>query len=169
MKIDGYTLQQAIREAKAERDQVSQRFTPSLRKFPDEVKPDPRKLAEQFSEIEARVAKLQVAQTIYNLTVKVEVNGQEITLLEAVKRVGGAGRLESMWRSAAAPQQDRYSYRNEDTRDKDAVVSTHQVPFEEAAGLRRSAGRAASALRAAIQKGNAEKVEVDVDLTGLLG
>jgi len=169
MKIDGYTLQQAVREAKTERDQISQRFTPSLRKFPGEEKSDPRKLARLFVEVEARIAKLQVAQTLYNMTVKVEVDDKEITLLEAVKRVGGAGRLESMWRSAAAPQKDRYAYRSEDTRDKDAVVATPQVPFEEAAGLRRSAGRTASALRAAIQKGNGEQVDLDFDMKGLLG
>lgn len=167
MKIDGFTLQQALREARAERDQAAKQFTPSLRAFPDEQKPDPRDLAEKFVAAEERLAKLQVAQTTFNLTVKVTVQGQEVTLLEAIKRVGGAGRMEAMWRSASAPEETRYSYR-EDTRDKDAVVAAPQVTYDEAAALRKSAGKKAAALRAAIQKGNAQEIDLDVDLTGLL-
>lgn len=167
MKIDGFTLQQAVREAKAERDQASKRFTPALKKFPGEEKPDPRELAEAFIAAEIRLARLQSAQTLFNLTARVQVQGETMSLLEAIKLVGGAGRLEAMWRSAATPETNRYSM-NEDTRQKDTIVAEAQVSFDEAGELRRKAGKRASALRAAIQKGNAQEIDLDVDLKGLL-
>jgi len=167
MKIDGAMLKQAIREARTERDSAAARFTPSLTAFPNESKPDPRKLAEAYQAAENRLAILQVAQTRYNLEVQVTVQGEQMSLLQAIKLVGGAGRLDKMWRSASTPSQDRYNYR-EETRDKDAIVAERQVSYDEAAGFTKTASRRANALRAAIDKGNTYEMEITGPLVELL-
>ena len=163
VSVNGFQIQQAIREAKAERDQASARFTPSLRHFPGDVVMDPRHVAADFQAAEERLSQLQALQAKYNLCVKVTVIGNEITLLEAIKKVGGLGRLEKMWRSAAAPKADRYGYRDE-TRDKDAVVSVPTVTYDVASKKRAEVSHYASALRSAIQMGNANVVELLTDV-----
>jgi hypothetical protein len=166
MLLNGYQLQQLVREAKADRDQWAAQFEPSLKAFPGEDKPSPKQASGEFMLAEMKLAKLQVLQTRYNLAVTVNALGSEMTLLEAIKRVGGAGRHEKMWRSAAAPKRDRY-YHEESTRDKDAVVATRQVSYADAASLRKEAAQEASELRAAIQMGNAQSIELEVE-DGLL-
>lgn len=166
MKVNGFQLQQAIREAKAERDQWAGQFDGSLKAFPDEQKPHPRAVSGEFMLAERRLAQLQVAQTRFNLSVTVEALGVKMPLLEAIKRVGGAGRHEKMWRSAASPaKRGRHVYYNDepDTRDKDAVVAKRVLTFDEAATERRDAAKEANDLRAAIQMGNAQTVDIEID------
>lgn len=163
MRLNGFRLQQAIRAAQQERDLAATRFKPSLMAFPDEDKPSPVSIAETYAEAEQRVAKLQEVQGRFNLTVQVTVLGDEMSLLEAIKRVGGAGRLEKMWRDAAADQTDRYAYSSQ-TRDADSVVAKRTISFDDANDLRRKTSRYAAALRNAIQNGNAQELDLDVDL-----
>ena len=81
--------------------------------------------------------------------------------------VGGAGRLEKMWRSASTPTTDRYSYR-EETRNKDAIVAERQISFDDAAAYARTASKRAAALRAAIAKGNASEMTLDGPLVPVI-
>lgn len=163
IRVNGVQLQQAIRAAQQERDLAAQRFTPSLTAFPNENKPKPEEVSKTFEDSERRVAKLQEAQAMYNLRVRVRVNGEHISLLEAIKRVGGAGRLEKMWRSASAEQVDRYAIR-EQTRDANAVVAQRQITYDRANENRKVSSKKAASLRAAISLGNAQEVDLDIDL-----
>jgi hypothetical protein len=169
MHVNGFQLQQAIREAKAERDQWAGQFDGSLQAFPGEEKSHPMKITGEFMLAERRLAKLQVAQTRFNLEVRVTAFGVEMTLLEAIKRVGGAGRHEKMWRSAASPTAKRGRYYDPEptTRDKDVIVAKPSVTFEEAAVERRGAAKEAAELRAAIQFGNSRTVDIEIE-DGLL-
>ena len=106
------------------------------------------------------------SQAEYNLRVKVTVLDKRMTLSEAVKFVGGAGRAEKMWRSVAAPTKDRYGY-DRDTRDASAVVAQKTITTAEAADLAKRAARVASALREAIQVGNSTEIEFELE-SGLL-
>ena len=162
MKVTGYKLQHALRELSHARDIAAGQFDDSLKVFPGEVKPKPQAIMTAYLGAEAKIAKLQTGQALYNLKVQVDVLGKRMTLSEAVKLVGGAGRSEKMWRSVAAPVKDRYSY-DKDTRDATAIVSQKTVSTVEAATLMKEAARWASALREAIQMGNATEIDIELD------
>ncbi len=159
MKIDGFSLQKAIREVTEDRDLADARFEGSLKAFPDEDKAKPTELADEIDKAERRIAALQTAQTRYNLAVSVEVEGRTMTLQEAVKLQGGAKRVEAKWRAAAKEETDRYGG---DTRDKDAIVKARQVSTRECANLAKVSAKRVRAIQYAIQTGNATEVDLDL-------
>lgn len=161
MKVTGWALREAIKEQELRRDTAARAFAGTLKRFPDEQKDDPRKIVGQFLTAEAAVAKLQVAQTRYNLMVTLSFESETITLCEAVKRIGGLGRAEKMWRSATGSKPDRYSYGNEDVRDPNQVRAISTVTVNEAAGLASAQAKIAGRLRAAIATANAREVEIE--------
>jgi hypothetical protein len=166
MKITGYKLKEMIKRAEMVRDTVASLFSASLFKFEDETKDSPQKVVEKFQKADLALAQLQTIQARYNLTVEVDVLGEKMTLMEAVKRVGGAGRVEKMWRSASGEKRDRYSsYRDENmTRDKNEIRATATLNKSQALELAQEAAKVAGALRAAIAEGNSREVELDVSL-----
>ena len=150
MKVTGYKLQHTLRELSHTRDIAAGQFDSSLKFFPGDEKGDPKAVMAAYLEAEAKIARLQTGQALYNLKVQVDVLGKRMTLSEAVKLVGGAGRAEKMWRSVAAPK-------------KDPIIAQRTITPMEAAALAKEAARWASALREAIQTGNAVEVEIELD------
>lgn len=161
MKVTGYKLQQAIKEQVSRRELAESRFEGSLKKFPDETKPDPIKLMADYQDAEKRIASLQTAQADYNLKVQVEVEGEKMSLLEAVKQIGGLQRVEKKWRTAATEEHDRYGGT---TRDRDSLVAQRQVPSESCVEFAKTAAKRVRALRYAIQKGDATELDMKVEL-----
>ncbi len=104
MQITGYKLQHTLRELHHRRDIAARRFDQGQHRFEGEDKPTAEEAYIRFSAAEAAIAKLQTAQAQYNLAQRVTVLGVSMTLAEAVKRVGGAGRMEKMWRSVGGPK-----------------------------------------------------------------
>lgn len=169
MKITGYMLREAIKQHELRRDTAARAFDGSLKVFPDEEKDSPSTIVEQFLAAETAVAQLQVAQMRYNLAVMVEVTGPgpyagdkvSMTLAEAIKRVGGEGRVEKMWRSATGPKKDRYSGYDNDEIDPTRIRARAVLKASEAVKLASVAGKRAGALRAAIATANAREVEIE--------
>lgn len=167
MKITGYMLREAIKQHELRRDTAARAFDGSLKVFPDEEKDSPSTIVEQFLAAETAVAQLQVAQMRYNLAVTVEVTGQgtyagdKMTLAEAIKRVGGEGRVEKMWRSATGPKKDRYGGYDNDEIDPTHIRARVVLKASEAVKLASVAGKRAGALRAAIATANAREVEIE--------
>lgn len=120
----------------------------------------PEKVMQQFLDAEAAIAKLQVAQTRYNLMVTVSLESETITLCEAVKRIGGLGRAEKMWRTATGAKPDRYGY-NDDVRDPNQVRATETISVNDAAAKASAQAKIAGRLRAAIATANAREVEIE--------
>ncbi|OHD20990.1 MAG: hypothetical protein A2Y38_09465 [Spirochaetes bacterium GWB1_59_5] len=167
MKTTGYKLQHALRELHHRRDMAASQFDDGLHQFEDDGKETPTEAFKVFSATEAQIAKLEVAQARYNLGQRVTVQGESMTLAEAVKRVGGAGRMEKMWRSIAAPKKDRYGYDHDLVRDASQERAKRTVSYKEAGDFAQKASRFASALREAIQVANSAEVEIE-DLTPAL-
>ena len=162
MKTTGYALREAIKQHELRRDTAARMFDGSLRKFPNEDKEHPTKVVEQFLTAERAISKLQTAQMRYNLAVIVDVQGEKLTLAEAIKRIGGEARVEKMWRSAAGPKPDRYGgYRNDDERDPSKVIAAATVSPSEATKLASTTAKRSGAFRAAIATGNAREVEIE--------
>lgn len=158
--VSGYQLREAIRRWELRKDSSFERFGESLIYFPDDPKPDPVGLADSFSQAEDAIVALQVAQMRYNLLVKVSVLGVEMPLGQAVKRIGGAGRLGKMWRDATGNKKDRYSTYREDTRKSDEIRANRTMPVNECMSRADKAAVFAGAMRAAIATGNSVQLPI---------
>lgn len=161
MKVTGYRLQHAIREAVHERDVLAAQFGDNTKQFPSSpTRVDLQDVYHRYSDVERRIAELQVLQARYNLNVQVVVLHDTVPLMLAVKQVGGAGRGEKMWRDAAGTRKrDRY---RDDERQRDTEYAEPSVPLETCMQQARDAHRWASALREAIQVGNATMLDMEV-------
>ena len=165
MKITGFQLTYRLRELQDTREIAQTQFNEGLFQYPTEVgqKPTPIELDRVLSECERKIAILQVAQARYNLAVQVEVLGQKMTLHEAVKLVGGAGRLAKMWKEAAKKtDSNSYGYMVQQAgRDKEHEYLQRTVTVQECLERSQAATRWASGLRQAIQLGNSVEIEVE--------
>lgn len=160
MQVTGYQLREAIKRWEMRKDTTAKQWDDALWTFEGEKKTTPTDLADQYSTADANIALLQTAQTRYNLLVAVKVQGKDLSLSEAVKRVGGAGRLEKMWRSFATNNgRDRYS-RLDNERKKDSEYAKRTVTAAECLKKATVAAQYAGALRAAIAEGNSSKVDM---------
>lgn len=162
MKTNGYKLQQRIKELKRDTEMYATQFENGKLRFDGELKPTSLEAFEKFQEAEKELARLQTYQTIYNLRVRVKVNGTEMTLTEAIKKVGGAGRAEAMWRAIVAPKKDRYGLAESAKRDTDAVYATPTYTVSQAQLNAAATSNYASALRYAIQEANAQEIDIPV-------
>lgn len=159
MEVSGYQLREAAKVWMLRLTTVESQFEGSLIKFPGENKPAPIDLSVEIMRCEQAVALLNTAQAHFNLNTRVTVDGKSITLAQAIKLIGGAGRMEKMWRSAATGERtDRYNRNN--TRDKDSVVAIRTITFNEALEQAKKAAIYAGQLRSAIAEGNANKLDV---------
>lgn len=161
MKVNGFLFRESIRRWELRRDTAINQFDDSLKKFPGEEKPHPTAIAAEFLKCESAIAKIQAAQARYNSSVEVPVVEEKMTLTEAVKRLGGAGRMEKLWRAAAGAgkKKETYGFNDNDVRDPNQIRAARTISLDDALKEARRAAAYASALRAAIAKGNSTEVE----------
>jgi hypothetical protein len=161
MRVTGYALREAIKRHTLRRDTAASMFENTLKRFPDEHKPTPDEVMNTFVTADLAIAALQTAQMRYNIEQVVKIGGRSISLAEAIKRVGGVGRSEKMWRSAAAPsKRDAYG-RDDDERDPSRVRSVVTLTPLEAADRALLAGKQAAELRQAIAVANAAALDIE--------
>lgn len=162
MKVTGYQIREAIKRWTLRRDTASKQFNDSLWQFKGEDSDPnfvPSTIAEYFDVADMNIALLETLQQAYNLRISFEVGGNMMTLSTAVKRVGGAGRLDKMWRSAATSNgTDRWGSRTM-TRQQGEIAATRMVATGTALELADKAAAYAGKLRAAIAMANATVVE----------
>jgi len=163
MKTTGWALREALKQQELRRDTAARAFLGTLKKFPDEQKQTPESVVEQLLAAEEAVAQIQVAQARYNLAVTVQFMDSTITLCEAVKRIGGIGRAEKMWRQATGSKPDRYhSYGNaDDVRDPTQVRAVVTITPQDAATRASAVAKLAGRLRAAIATANSKEVDIE--------
>jgi hypothetical protein len=158
MELDGFQLQQALREWKAEREILENRFDESLLKFKDEEKESPVEIMARLDKCERAIVKLQQAQNSFNTLTIVEFDGREMFLLEVIKLAGPLGRMERLWREAAREASggrghyDRVRERGEDREREQPTMTLDQLQQEA-----RNASRRANACKRAIAIGNSQK------------
>jgi hypothetical protein len=165
MNITGYKIREQLRQLSLRIKTLQATYKESLFVFLNESTEDndPRLIAAKISTLERQTTALQEVQAKYNLGVKVAVGGGLMSLLHAIKLIGGAGRLESMWRTAATST-GRSRWGDPLTeRDADKDYAQRRIPVEEALTLASEASKRASEVRTAIAVGNAREVEMDVD------
>lgn len=166
MKVTGYQLREALRNWHTRLDVLNKQFRESLWQFPDSEQPadfKPDTLAAQFAQADDTVAALENAQQVYNQKITVTIAGRKVPLSYAVKRVGGAGRLEKMWRWAATDNgRDRYSYR-ETSRKSDEVYAKRMASMNDCVRAAEKTASLASELRSAIAAANATEIDLEVN------
>lgn len=167
VKVTGYSLRTAIKKWTLKRDSAATQFPKTLYKFKNESKPAPLDVAALMEKAEIAIAKLQAAQVNYNAQVQVELRGSRMSLAEAVKRMGGASRLEKLWKSAAGLETGG---RNRDyygapamTRSTDTETAEGTLTADEAASKASEAADYVSALQEAIASGNGQTIEIEID------
>jgi hypothetical protein len=166
MKVTGYKIQHKLKELEQLKEVAAQQFNDNIMQFESaEEKLDIREVFANYTGLEKRISRLQAAQCLYNLSVDVNVLGEKLTLLEAVKLIGGAGRSEKMWKDVVKGNKTRHHMYSEQTRSKDQEYAKRSVSVSDAVGLAQQATKVAGALREAIQVGNATEVELDLDET----
>lgn len=166
MKATGYEIKEAIRKWELRRDGALHAFEDSLSKFENETKEHPDVLSARFLEAETTIAILQTAQVMYNLNVSVAVLDYSMTLCQAVKQVGGAGRHEKLWKIVAVGRKkSKYEIASNPTkvtRSKEEEQAVQVVTPTEAIKRAAKASEWAGALRAAIAEGNSTVVEIGI-------
>lgn len=164
MLVTGYALREAIKQWELRKDAANRVFEDSLKVFPGEDKPHPSKLIEQYLAAEVAIAQLQTAQAQYNLMNTFDFEGRKITLCEAVKSLGGYGRVEKLWRTAAGGgKKDRYGSSSNDERDPEKIYSVQVVTPSMGVEQSSLAARRASTLRAGIATSNAVMAAIDLN------
>lgn len=159
MQVSGFTIREAVKRWEMIREASQKQWGDSLFLFEKDDKMSLDDIMKAYKEAERAVASAQTAQSRFNLHVKVKVLGEEMTLAEAVKLVGGAGRAEKMWKVHATNNgQDRYS-RTEITRSKESEFAKRSMSIKDCLKRATEAAKFAGALRAAIAEGNSTKVE----------
>ena len=166
MRINGYKLREAMTRFELQRDSVAAQFKGSLHAFEDEKKESPDSLMNTLSAAECAIASLQTAQARYNLEVKVPVQGTVMSLCKAIKLMGGATRVENLWKVAAGTKKEKGAYydRGEDlVRNTDQVTAKSVLQPKERLERATKAAQRSAALRSAVAQGNAVEMEIDLD------
>lgn len=163
MKITGWQLREALKMWELRKGAAEKLFPESLHKFKGEEKDSPQSIIDQYLKAETAIARIQVAQMRFNLAVNVTVENTSMTLAEAIKRVGAAGRVEKMW-GTITPKKDRYSLDFATTRDPSQERAEATVSIREGTKLAEQASKRASAFRAAINTANGKEADIaDLD------
>jgi len=167
--VTGYKLRSNVKSLEMKLEAAVRVFNDSLVKYASEVKPTPVETMAEILCLETTIAKLQAAQNEYNTKVSVDVLGNTMTLAEAVKRVGGAGRAVALWKKASGavdPARRGYEqgpYENMRARDPNQEYAERTISDLAATDNAVTAERFASALRGAIAEGNGTSVDVSLD------
>lgn len=166
MNITGYKIQHKLKELEQLKEVASQQFNDNIMQFESQnEKIELPEVFAKYTSLEKKIARLQAAQCLYNLSVNVNVLGETMTLLEAVKLIGGAGRSEKMWKDVVKGNRTRHHMYTEQTRSKDQEYAVRSVSISDSVGFAQQATKIAGALREAIQVGNATAIELDLDET----
>ena len=162
MKVNGYQIKEALRRAKMLRDIYSDQFPDSIWRFEGDDTEGPEEVMGKFLKADRALAELQAIQQWYNLQVEVVVSGEPMSLALAVKLVGGAGRKEKFWKTAATakPETDRWSSAKKLTRTADEQHAELVISHADAASLASVASTEVGALRDAISRGNTTEIDL---------
>lgn len=155
MQVTGHQLMQAIKKRQLRLNVLNGQFDGELYAYEGEMK-DPIKVANSIRDTENQIAKLEFLQSNYNILVKIKINEESLTLCEAIKRLGGAGRISALW-AHVLPKRDRYSSRRDPydlTRNKDQEKAQLVVNQDQLLELATEASSYAADLRALIAAAN---------------
>lgn len=158
IKVNGFKIQQIIKDLSHEREVIKTHFVPSLKKFGWETKSSPYEISDKLLKLESDISSWQALQDAFNINVKVAPLGTTMSLAEAIKAIGGLSRVQALWQTASKEEDYYVESRNKDTEYQSLTISK-----EEAAGKAKEFTKIVAAFREAIQKGNAQELTFTVN------
>jgi hypothetical protein len=159
--VNGFMIRDAMNRWNLKRDTANKQFPNSLYAFDDdEGNLAPEEVIRNYAEADEAYAQLQVIQQAYNAKITINYQDRKISLALGVKLIGGAGRIEKMWRSAIAEKRDRYSDGPPRERTKDSQYAKRQISPKEAMSGAEVAAKSAATLRSTIAKANGTDIDV---------
>jgi len=166
MNTTGYALREALRRVSNQISTARTQFDANQYYF-GEIAPDLTKLGERLCALESKLATLQAAQCPYNAIVRVNFNGKERSLAEAIKMSGVASRLEAMWRKLVQSEpagNSRFGLSlggSPTRRDKEAEYAKPAMSQDDIVAQAEKFGKMAAEVRAAVATGNMIEVCID--------
>jgi alpha-D-ribose 1-methylphosphonate 5-triphosphate diphosphatase PhnM len=168
MKTTGFKLIAALEQWKLKLELANSEWADSLTAFDGETKTSPKDILATIIKAERACVKLQVAQAEYNAHVRCEVPHWSkfdvklnMSLHEAVKLVGAAGRIQKLIKGAASTKSDPYS--NTLYRDPNQMVAKATISRTEAAKDVATVSKWVRSLKSAIAEKNSTEVELNLD------
>jgi len=161
--VTGREIQDILASARNERDALRVEAIDSLYRFENEEKRPFEDVMKDLFTSESRLAGIQTLQTRYNMAVHVPVQGREVLLQDAIRRAGGAKRIEELWSNAA---RNRGEFVRRETRSRSIARSRENeyarrtVSMEQCREKARTAGKYLRSISRVIQTGNESKMEV---------
>ena len=159
MRTTGYRIREAIHLAKMRLDLIRPSFKKSTASFTPNTAKKPQEVAEQIRTFEERILHLCVVQEMYNTSVYVDVDGNHVSLLEVIKRLGLADRMRKMWTELS--KEDRYSVRTDAYREKTVEYATPMINDQDVAKEADRWAKEASKMRAALAEGNSKEMDIE--------
>ena len=168
MNITGHRIIQRLKELKAERSMLNDRYPGTLFQFPSDLEQEdalmPEAIIGKLVLIEGKIAWLQHAQARYGQKVEVIFEGHNCTLALAVKLLGGMDRAEKLWRQAAkvsdgerGKRRTLFSDYDRKKSDPDEERLVRVVSLESAMKQAQAMSRRCSAMRGAIAVANSRE------------
>lgn len=170
MKISGYKLIDRLEELKEQAKNVDAQFASSLHKFNEETDTSstatPQEIMQKYEELQTKIGKLQEAQSVYNMKVRVKFQNEALTLNRAIKEYGSLGRVKNQWKTATVAANSRSAYYGlELARSKEQIYAVRTISIENASTLYEAANKRVGLLKQAIRSGNATEINVEMDET----
>lgn len=173
MELTGHRIKNTIKAWELKREALQKRFNEVIYTFPSNGDPSVEtkqesllEVSTKLNEVEAAIAKLQEIQSVYNMSVDIKHSeNSKFTLCEAIKRIGGAVRMEKLWKKIVAEKEEKsyYSPRESNVRNKDAIYARLSITDEEAMEKALFFTNLSSVLKSAIAEANTVKIEMDVN------
>lgn len=169
MKVTGYQLKEAIKRWEARKKPLLREFRNSFFRKPSQSGRLPLEIEKDIALVETSIASLQESQAKYNLAITVSyfLFGEEkrMSLMNAVKTIGGIGRMEGLWKAESSKEEDpydnqrlhygatntQYEWPKRTMLIKDIVETAAQKNAE------------LTALRAGIAEANSKEFNLDID------
>ena len=153
-------IQEALSTWIQRKDFLSKRFKRALWQFEGDDLGNVSVLADEFRVADLTVAHLQNLQDTYNGGIKVNVDSEDMTLADAIKQIGGSGRMAKMWREAADSTGTERHYGGEDmTRKMDEISKERTISVKDCMDQAEIYSSLLSKFRIAIREGNQTQVD----------
>jgi hypothetical protein len=170
IEVTGNQLRELLRFWHSKLDVIASLFDENSYHFEEEEFVSPLSIAEEFDEAERAIAELECAQQEFNLFTSVTVQGNDMKLAEAIKRVGSVSRIAKMFKNLASGKKaERWERMREQERSKDSEYAKPTVIKQREMLEFSKYNKLASAFRTAIAEGNSKKrtMEFSVGLVDL--
>ena len=162
MKVTGHQLKAKRKLLEVKRAGLTDQFNSGLTYFPDRDKPDLEQIDLALGVIDGDIVKVEVTQVWYNLHVKVDFMGREVTLAQVIKAKGAYVRQVGRWKAAmGASHVESLRLYGPMVRDPDHIQAEPSVTSSEAVDKHYKAYERLLEIQQSIASANSQVVDIE--------